>query len=121
MADFRRAGLKFRQPHHQPQYDCAGELTKTTLPDSSFLSTAYDNAHQPITVTNALSETENITYNSAGGMTQILWKTSGGTTKRQHTATFDAMNRMLTSVGGASQTTTFGYDSNSNTTKSPTR
>ena len=38
-------------------------------------------------------------------------------TKRQHTATFDAMNRMLTDVGGESQTTTFGYDSNSNITK----
>ena len=27
-------------------YDSAGELTKTTLPDSSFLSNTYDNAHQ---------------------------------------------------------------------------
>jgi YD repeat-containing protein len=98
-------------------YDSAGELTKTTLPDSSFLSNTYDNAHQLTKITNALSETENITYNSAGGMTQILWKNSGGTTKRQHTATFDAMNRLLTSVGGQSQTTTFGYDSDSNTTK----
>jgi RHS repeat-associated protein len=97
-------------------YDSAGELTKTTLPDSSYLSYAYDNAHRPITVTNALSETQNITYNSGGGMTQLLYKTSGAATKYQHTATFDAMNRMATSVGGVSQTTTFGYDSDSNVT-----
>ncbi len=28
------------------QYDSAGELTKATLPDSSYLSYAYDNAHR---------------------------------------------------------------------------
>src|SRR5208337_4504957 len=93
-------------------YDSAGELTKTTLPDNSYLSNTFNNAHQLTKTTNALSETAN----SAGGLTQTLWKTSGGTTKRQHTATFDALNRLLTDVGGASQTTTYGYDSDSNVT-----
>jgi YD repeat-containing protein len=97
-------------------YDSAGELTKTTLPDSSFLSYTYDNAHQLTKITNALSETANFTYNSAGNLTQTLWKTSGGTTKRQHTATFDALGRMLTDVGAVSQTTSFAYDSDSNVT-----
>ena len=96
------------------QYDSAGELTKATLPDSSFLSYAYNNAHLLTTITNRLSETQNLTYNSAGNLTQTLWKNSGGTTKRQHSATFDAIGRMLTDVGGVSQTTTFGYDSNGN-------
>ena len=35
-------------------------------------------------------------------------------TKRQHTATFDALGRMLTDVGGQSQTTSFTYDNNGN-------
>jgi YD repeat-containing protein len=96
------------------QYDSAGELTKATLPDASFLTYAYDNAHQLKTITNRLSETQNLSYNSAGNLTQTLWKNSGGTTKRQHSATFDALGRMLTDVGGVSQTTTFGYDSDSN-------
>ena len=96
------------------QYDSAGNLTKLTRPDNSYLSFAWNDARQLTTVTNALSETENLTYNSAGNLTQTLWKNSGGTTKRQHTATFDALGRMLTDVGGASQTTTFGYDSNGN-------
>ncbi len=98
------------------QYDSAGEYTKFTRPDGSYLSFAYDNAHRPITITNALGETANFTFNSASNLTQTLWKNSGGTTKRQHSATFDALGRMLTDVGGASQTTTFGYDDNSNTT-----
>jgi YD repeat-containing protein len=95
-------------------YDSAGNLTKTTLPDSSYLSYGYDNAHRVTLVTNPLSETQGITYDSAGNVTQTLWKNAGGTTKRQHTATFDALGRMLHDVGGQSQTTAYTYDSNSN-------
>jgi RHS repeat-associated protein len=98
-------------------FDSAGELTKTTLPDSSYLAYTYNNAHQLTKTTNANSETANFTYDSAGDLTQTLWKNSAGTTKRQHTATYDALGRRLTDVGGASQTTTFGYDSDDNVTK----
>ena len=95
-------------------YDSAGNLTKTTLPDSSYLAYGYDNAHRVTSITNALSESQGITYDSAGDVTQTLWKNASGVTKRQHTATFDALGRMLTSVGGVSQTTSFSYDSNGN-------
>ena len=98
------------------QYDSAGELTKSTLPDSSYLQYTYDNAHRVTKITNRLSETQNLTYNSAGNLTQTLWKNASATTTRQHSATFDALGRMLTDVGGVTgQTTTFAYDSNSNT------
>jgi RHS repeat-associated protein len=99
-----------------PRYDSAGNLTRLTVPDGSYLNYTYNDAHQPITVLNRANQTENITYNSAGNITQVLWKTSGGTTTRQHSATFDALGRMLTDVGGVSQTTTYGYDSNGNVT-----
>ncbi len=95
-------------------YDSAGELTKRTLPDSSYLSYGYDNAHRMTSITNALGETSAITYNSAGEATQTLWKNSSGVTKRSHTATYDALGRLLTSVGGQSQSTSYTYDSNSN-------
>ena len=96
-------------------YDSAGNLTKTTLPDSSYLSYAYNDAHRLTTVTNALSESQRHHLRLArGDVTQTLWKNAGGTTKRQHTATFDALGRMLTDVGGESQTTTFTYDNNGN-------
>jgi RHS repeat-associated protein len=98
-------------------YDSAGELTKATLPDNSTLSYAYDNAHRVTKITNALSETSNITYDSAGNVTQTLLKDASGNTKFKHTATFDALGRMLTSVGGASQTTSYTYDKNSNVQK----
>ena len=117
VVDLERAGQQCRQPHHQlpvrlrrgtDQNHAAGQQ----LPVQHLEQRAP--AHQNH---NALSETANFTYNSAGGLTQTLWKTSGGTTKRQHTATYDALNRLLTDVGGASQTTTYGYDSNGNVTK----
>lgn len=95
-------------------YDSAGNLTKTTLPDNSYLSYGYDNAHRVTSITNALSESQGITYDSAGDVTQTLWKNASGVTKRQHTATFDALGRMLTSVGGVSQTTSYRYDNNGN-------
>ena len=98
------------------QYDSAGNLTKATLPDNSSQSYTYNDAHQLTKITNALSESANFTYNSAGNLTQTLWKNAGGTTKRQHTATFDALGRIRTDVGGVSQTTTYGYDSNGNVT-----
>jgi YD repeat-containing protein len=95
-------------------YDSAGNLTKKTLPDNSYLAYGYDNAHRVTSITNALSESQGITYDSAGDVTQTLWKNASSVTKRQHTATFDALGRIKTDVGGVSQSTAFTYDSNGN-------
>lgn len=95
-------------------YDSAGNLTKVTQPDASYLTYAYDNAHRLTGITNRLGESIVLTLNSAGGVTQTLWKDASSVTKRQHSATFDGLGRMLTDVGGMSQTTTFGYDNNGN-------
>lgn len=95
-------------------YDSAGNLTSHTLPDASYLAYGYDDAHRLTTVTNPLSESQTLTYNSAGNVTQVLWKDEGGTTTRQRTATFDALGRILTDVGGMSQSTAYAYDNNSN-------
>ena len=95
-------------------YDSAGNLTKSTLPDGSYLAYGYDNAHRPTSITNILGETQGITYDSAGNVTQTLWKNASSVTKRQHTATYDALGERLTDVGGMSQSTAFTYDKNGN-------
>lgn len=97
-------------------YDSAGNLTKTTLPDSSYLSYSYDGAHRLTTVTNPLSESINYTLNGLGNTTQTLIKYSSGSTAAQHSATFDVLGRTHTDVGGVSQTTTFAYDNQGNMT-----
>jgi len=98
----------------QYTYDNAGNLTKTTLPDNSFLQNTWDNAHRLTRITNANSEYVNYTVDALGDRTASNIYTSGGTLKRQHTATFDALGRMLTDIGGMSQTTTYAYDPNGN-------
>ena len=97
-------------------YDPAGNLTQLTLPDNSFLAYTYDAAHRIIQVTDTLGNYVIYTLDALGDKTQINTYASSGTSPtRQHSATFDALGRMLTDVGGVGQTTSYSYDSNGNT------
>jgi RHS repeat-associated protein len=96
------------------QYDAAGNLTQTTLPDSSSLANTYDTAHRLTKVTDALSNTVNYTLDALGDRTAMTIKDGSGGLYAQHSATFDALGRQLTDVGGRSQTTTLTWDKNSN-------
>jgi RHS repeat-associated protein len=97
-------------------YDPAGNLTQVTLPDDSFLAYSYDAAHRIIQVTDALGNYVTYTLDALGDKTQINTFAAGGASpSRQHSATFDALGRMLTDVGGEGQTTSYSYDSNGNT------
>jgi YD repeat-containing protein len=95
-------------------YGSAGNLTKTTLPDNSYLSYGYDNAHRLTSVADALSNTKTLTLDAAGDVTADIWKNNGGFTKWQRHATYDALGRALTDVDGASHTTSFTWDSQGN-------
>ena len=95
-------------------YDAAGDLTRTTLPDNSFLSYAYDAAHRLIAVANPLNETENLTLDAMGHVTQTLLNNALDVNTLKHAAGFDAIGRPLTDVGGAGQQTQFAYDSQGN-------
>ena len=95
-------------------YDSAGNLTKTTLPDGSYLAYGYDNAHRPTSITECLERKSGHHLRQRRNVTQTLWKNASGVTKRQHTATYDALGERLTDVGGMSQSTAFTYDKNGN-------
>jgi RHS repeat-associated protein len=94
--------------------DPASELTKVTLPDNSYLAYGYDTAHRLTKTTDELGNYIQYTLDSLGDKTQINTYDSGSDLKRQHSATFDALGRMLTDVGGSGQTTRYTYDSNGN-------
>lgn len=94
--------------------DPTGEITKVTLPDSSYLSYAYDAAHRPTQVTDILGNFVQATLDALGDPTTALTKNSSSTTTKQHSGTFDALARTLTDVGGAGQTTTLTYDADGN-------
>jgi RHS repeat-associated protein len=94
--------------------DPASELTKVTLPDNSFLGYGYDTAHRKTQLTDAIGNYVQYTLDLLGDKTQTNTYDNTSTLKRQHSATFDALGRMLTDVGGVGQTTTYTYDSNGN-------
>lgn len=97
-------------------YDPAGNLTQVTLPDNSFLAYTYDAAHRIIQTADALGNYVTYMLDALGDKTQINTYATGSTSpSRQHSATFDALGRMLTDVGGEGQTTSYSYDSNGNT------
>jgi RHS repeat-associated protein len=95
-------------------YDPSGNLTRTTLPDGSFIANSYDAAHRVTQIADALGNTVGLTLDALGDRTAVVVKDSGGTPRRQHATTFDALGRPLVDTAGAGQTTTLTYDPNGN-------
>ena len=95
-------------------YDPAGNLTRKTLPDGSFLANTYDAAHRLTKVTDALGNYTSYTLDALGDRTQTTISTSNGTLTWQDSGTFDALGRDLIDTAGAGQTTTRTYDPNGN-------
>jgi RHS repeat-associated protein len=94
--------------------DPASELTKLTLPDNSFLSYKFDNAHRVTQVTDALGNYKQLIPDALGDITALNIYNNSNVLAYQHSATFDALGRKLTDIGGANQTTTVTYDANGN-------
>lgn len=95
--------------------DAAGNLTKLTLPDSSYISNVYDTAHRLTQATNALGEYQKYTLDALGDWTQVNTYDSSNNLWRQQARTFDALGREIKYVGGSGlDQTTFTYDANSN-------
>jgi RHS repeat-associated protein len=95
-------------------YDAAGNLLKTTLPDGSALTNTYDAAHRLTAVTDLFGQSTIYTLDALGDRTQIKVTDSSAVVHRQHTATFDALARMLQDIAGVGQTTSLAYDANGN-------
>ena len=95
-------------------YDKAGELTQTTLPDSSYLVNTFDTAHRITQVTDAIGNYTNYTLDALGDRTATDVYHYYGSLYAQHGGTFNALGRLLVDTGGRSQTTTYTYDTNGN-------
>jgi YD repeat-containing protein len=94
--------------------DAAENLLSVTLPDASTLNYQYDSAHRVTQVSDSLGERVALTLDALGDQTSAKTYDKSGTERRQHSATFDSLGRMLTDVGGVGQTTRFTYDGNGN-------
>ena len=95
-------------------YDAAGNLTKTTLPDNSYIANTYDAAHRIIQITDALGNFIKYTLDALGDRTQAYNYDSSNNLWKQQSNTFDALGRALTDMNNWITRGTFTYDPNGN-------
>jgi YD repeat-containing protein len=81
------------------QYDAVGQLTKVTLPDSSYINYTYDAAHRLTDIADNLGNTIHYTLDAMGNRTQEDIKDPQGTLSQQTTRVYDALNRLQTLTG----------------------
>ena len=97
-------------------YDAAGQVLKITHPDASFAAFSYDPAHRLTQVSDNLGNKIVYTLDANDNQTKKQIYDPSSTLTRSLSQTFDAVNRLQTSVGAQGQTTTYGYDNNGNLT-----
>jgi RHS repeat-associated protein len=97
--------------------DATETVTGITNPDSSVLTLGRDYAHRLTSITNSLGEKIAYTLDGAGNRAAVQVYDTTSTLNRSGTATYDALSRPKTSVDAYSNTTSYGYDSNSNLTR----
>jgi RHS repeat-associated protein len=100
-------------------YDYAGQLTRVTLPDSSYLEYTYDNAHRLTQVADNAGNRIVYTLDNMGNRTQEDVKDPGNTLRQTRNRVYSSLNRLYQDIGGATpltQITTYGYDSQGNLT-----
>ncbi len=97
-------------------YNAADLLVAVTLPDGQQLLYEYDAAQRLTAVANARGERMEYTLDAMGNVTGDVLRSDSGAIVRSQTRVYDELGRLLQQVGAASQTTSFGYDLNSNQT-----
>lgn len=96
------------------EYDGVGNIIKTTLPNGSYLQNTYDAAERLIAVEDNLGNRIEYTLDSMGNRTKEDVRDPQGILTRSLSRTYNDLNRLTQTVGGAGQTTTFAYDANGN-------
>lgn len=100
-------------------YDDAGQLTRVTLPDTSYLEYTYDAAHRLTQIEDNLGNQVIYTLDNMGNRTQEDVKDPGNTLRQTRSRVYDSLNRLYQDIGGVSpstQITTYGYDNQGNLT-----
>src|SRR6185312_7501705 len=88
-------------------HDAAGQVTRITSPDGSYLSYSYDAAHRLVRVSDAFDER----MTPRGGCTLEQISTAGrAAVAKTQSRVFDVLGRLLQGIGAAGQTTTYGYE-----------
>ena len=97
-------------------YDFAGQLTRVTLPDTSFLDYTYDSAHRLTQIADNLGNRITYTLDLAGNRKQEQVFDPLNQLAQTRSRVYDSLNRLTQEIGAASQTTAYGYDNQGNVT-----
>jgi RHS repeat-associated protein len=98
-------------------YDAAGNPTKITLPDASFLSYSYDQAHRLAGVTDALGNSIAYTLDATDNRTLEQAFDPSNNLTRTRSYAYDLVNRLIQETGAQGQVTAYAYDTQGNLTK----
>lgn len=97
-------------------YDNAGQLTRVTLPDGSFLSYTYDAAHRLTQIADSLGNRIVYTLDVASNRTKEEVFDPANQLAQTRSRVFNNLNRLAQEIGAAGQTTAYGYDNQGNVT-----
>jgi YD repeat-containing protein len=103
------------------QYDLVEQLTQVTLPDGSFLSYTYDDAHRLTEIQDNLGNRIVYTLDAMGNRTLEEVRDPANALVQTRSRVFDNLNRLFRELGAQSQTTEYAYDDQGNvlTVKDP--
>jgi RHS repeat-associated protein len=97
-------------------YDDAGQLTRVTALDNSFIENVYDDAHRLTEVHDNLGNKVVYTLDLAGNRTKEETFDPTATLARTLSRVYSNLGRLSQTIGGQTQTSNYGYDSNGNLT-----
>ena len=95
-------------------FDHAGQLTKTTRPDGSFLTFQHDAAHRLTAIADALGERIEAKYDDASNLTKIQSLDAAAEVQMLRSYAYDQGNRVAKAIGAVGETTSYSYDPNGN-------
>jgi YD repeat-containing protein len=97
-------------------YDGVGQLTKVTLPDTSFLSYSYDPAHRLTGMSDNLGNRVAYTLDAMGNRTKDEVFDPASSLAQTRSRVFNNLNRLFRELGAQNQTTQYAYDNQGNVT-----
>ncbi len=94
------------------EYNEVGSTTKSTLPDGSYLTFAYDDDYRLVKVTDRLSNVLEYTLDPAGNRVLEATKDPTGAVRRSLSRVYNTLGQLATLADATSTPTDFTYDAN---------
>jgi len=97
-------------------YDATGNITRVTLPDSTFTEYTWDGANRLVAISDAEGNRIEWSLDIAGNRTTEVFKDPSSAITKTQSRVFDEFSRMIALVPAHGGQSNYGYDPNSNQT-----